>query len=105
MGEERFLERMRAFFENKFLEYRDVSDTTHRRRTRALMSRARDYGLETEVQIASYLVTAWIAGEDFDTARRTASMILSSSDHTPEQKTKRLIQWAESISAPRGGRD
>lgn len=68
---------------------------------------AQSYNLETEQQIANYVTTAWLLGQQFDTEFPAAKEILTSSDYTPDDKTKWMVQWTKDMfeALEEGGQD
>ena len=63
------------------------------------IARAREYGLETEQQIASYLVAAWLLGSDFDLEFEGANEILSCLASTPEVSAQQLAKSVDAYFA------
>ncbi|KHD11469.1 hypothetical protein PN36_29115 [Candidatus Thiomargarita nelsonii] len=63
------------------------------------VSKARSYGLETERQIANYVTTAWLLGQQFDTEFPAAQEMLNSSNYSHDEKSLWLEQWTEQIFA------
>ncbi|WP_434620448.1 hypothetical protein [Azospirillum sp. B2RO_4] len=61
------------------------------------MARARAYGIVTEHGFAVYFLTAWILGEDFDTAFPAAQTVLEDSGTALSAKTDWLEQWTLQI--------
>ena len=61
--------------------------------------KARDYGLVTEQQIATYVTTAWLLGRQFDQTSPAAQQVLSSSTYSPENKSEWLANWTNQIFA------
>ncbi len=63
------------------------------------VNKARSYGLETERQIANYVTTAWLLGQQFDTEFPAAQEMLKSSEYTQDDKSEWLAQWTEEMFA------
>jgi len=63
------------------------------------VSKARSYGLETERQIANYVTTAWLLGQQFDTEFPAAQEMLTSSEYTRDDKSEWLAQWTTEMFA------
>jgi hypothetical protein len=88
--EERFYQRFSRFLRENFPDERDVSAAHHRAIHEPLVVKARSYGLETEQQIAIYLLVAKVQGKDFDTALQGAKAILLSNDLEAPEKSNDL---------------
>ncbi|WP_069472286.1 hypothetical protein [Candidatus Marithrix sp. Canyon 246] len=63
------------------------------------VTKARSYGLETERQIANYVTTAWLLGQQFDTEFPAAQEMLKSSEYMPDDKSEWMAQWTEEMFA------
>jgi|SRR5882672_8857304 len=60
------------------------------------VAHARRYGLDTEQSIATYAVTAWIMGLNFDSDFLDARQVLAS-PFSPEEKADWLEIWAPAV--------
>ena len=57
---------------------------------RTQCAKARGYGLITELEIARYVITAWLMGLDFDTRFPAMAEILNTAELTPMQKAEAI---------------
>ena len=57
---------------------------------RGQVAKSRRYGLTTEIEIARYVITAWLMGLDFDTKFPAMAEILTSEDLLPSQKAEAI---------------
>jgi hypothetical protein len=64
---------------------------------REQVAKAEYYGIETELDVGRYVLTAWLMGRDFDTKFPTMNTILVSVTATAAQKMDAIEQIAESI--------
>jgi hypothetical protein len=81
--------------------YPEHADTLNSADTKEVMreqvTKAEGYGIETELDIGRYVLTAWLMGRDFDTKFPTMNTILVSVNATATQKMDAIEQIAESI--------
>jgi hypothetical protein len=61
------------------------------------MKKADGYGIESELDIGRYVITAWLMGRDFDTKYPTMNSILVSATATATQKMDAIEQIAEAV--------
>ena len=91
-----FRRRMRDLLRQHFADARAMSarklDAAISRQTRA----ARSHGLWTERQLAVYILTAFLLGEEFDTRFPAAGSVLDST-LPPDAKVGWLEQWSKEI--------
>jgi hypothetical protein len=52
--------------------------------------KAESYGLEAELDIGRYVITAWLLGLDFDTRFPAMNAILTAPNGRPEQKSEAI---------------
>jgi len=72
---------------------RGVIDTPEGQKTVAEQcAKARIYGMRTELDIADYVITAWLLGLDFDTRLTAMKEILAAPDLTASQKAALITQ-------------
>lgn len=91
--ESEFLRRLAGFLREEFPDAHEMSDADLEMGVKQQTTRARSYGLENEDEIATYTVTAWQLGENFDTEFPAAQYILKSPDYTPAEKSDWLEAW------------
>jgi len=60
------------------------------------IKKAQKYGMSTERQIITYVLTAWILGESFDKFN-SPSFVLNSNDYSPEDRRLWLINWVVNL--------
>ncbi len=102
MVEKSFEDRVVSYLQGSFDDARLADPEFLRSGVREQAVRAEGYGLETEQEIVTYVVAAWILGADFD--RRVVGMqeVLTSDRLPPATKahfvryrTERLVEQAE----------
>lgn len=64
---------------------------------RGQCTKARRYGLTSEIEIARYVITAWLMGLDFDTRFVAMAELLNSTVLTPEQKAEAIERLATTV--------
>jgi len=96
MGEQ-FEDALVAFLREEFLDARAESPATLEPGVREQIERARSYGLQSGAHIATYVVTAWLLGQEFDTKFPAARDTLNSTLHSPDDKAEWLADWTERL--------
>lgn len=66
---------------------------------RSQVNHARNYGLTAEAHLASYVVTAWLFGPDFDERIPAMNEVLTSASLTPAAKVGEIEAIAEKLLA------
>ena len=66
---------------------------------RAQIASARRHGMASELDIARYVITAWLLGPDFDTRFPAMAEVLASDRLTPSQKAEALERITETLLA------
>jgi hypothetical protein len=61
-----------------------------------LVDKAATYGLTAERHAATYVVTAWLCGADFDIRLAPAKQILTANDPAP-MKSAKLAEWCQNV--------
>jgi hypothetical protein len=98
IGESRFQERLLEFLLKNQPDTQGVLDTTEGKKTLAEQcSKARHYGLSTELALANYVITAWLLGADFDTRFPAMNEILSDPTTDGTQKSELIAQIASLV--------
>lgn len=64
---------------------------------RAQCAKARGYGLTTELEIARYVITAWLMGLDFDTRFPAMAEILNTAKLQPDQRAMAIEQLTTNV--------
>lgn len=62
-----------------------------------LLRQGSAYGLTTERQLLTYVVTGWLLGLDFDSAFPAATFVLNSPEYTADDKAEWLENWTVEI--------
>ena len=62
-------------------------------------SQARTYGLESELDIAKYVISAWLLGQDFDERFQAIQECLSTDRLLPSQKAEAIERITMSVLA------
>ena len=78
-------------------ESREVPRDEMEENVRLLLTKAESYGLETEEQIGTYVMVAWIMGPDFDTKYPAAVDVLPATHFSAEEKSEWLVEWSDRI--------
>ena len=73
-----------------------VPDAEMARSIRRQISQAERYGFITHQDIATYVISAWLLGEDFDTSFPAAQRILMGQEDAEERSTQLAI-WTTAI--------
>ena len=102
-NEDEFVRRLSSFLRGEFPEAREMPATELELSIKNQVTRAGSYGLDYEDQIATYTLTAWQLGEDFDTQFPAARHMLKSLNYTPEEKTAWLEAWTVKMFAELAG--
>ena len=96
-GNRRFEDSLIEFLQQQFSDSAEIQETEFRTEVRNQIRIARSYGLETEQQLATYVVAAYALGTDFDTRFPAAEQVLQSSFYTAQQKTDWLDNWTRTL--------
>ena len=89
----RFAARLTDFLRAQFPAAREVEVPTLRRAVGAQIERAQRYGLVEERHVASYVLAAWLLGEEFDRDMPAAKETLNNGARTGADKAKWLDEW------------
>lgn len=76
---------------------RELRSPEGRRVFREQCDTARQYGLDTEFDVARYVVTAWLLGTDFDTRLPAMQQVLVSDRLRPAQKADAIEKIAIAV--------
>ena len=81
----------------QFPESQDVPINERRHFVREQITRARQYGFETEQDFAIYVMAAWVLGGEFDRDYRPARFVLRSKGYDRDEKREWLLHWSYEI--------
>jgi hypothetical protein len=96
-SQSRFEDRVVDFISEHYDEATELDRAEFRAVVQEQVHKAQRYGLETEEQIATYVHSAWLLGQDFDTRFPAASEQLSSPVFTPQEKSDWLAAWTKML--------
>ena len=96
MGQEEFGVRMAALLAEQFSDAAELCRDELLTGVREQVVRAQRYGFLAEQDVAVYVLTAWLLGEDFDKELPAAEQILNSGD-APEVRATRLEEWTQAL--------
>jgi hypothetical protein len=94
-----FLESLIQFLYDEFPESKQEPPVEFREVVSEQIEKSRSYGLQTEQEIATYVVSAWLLGTDFDTRFPVAQETLSSDMESSNAKMVWLQHWTHDIFA------
>ena len=102
-----FEEKIADLLQDEFPDARETSLEELKPAIHEQVNKAKTYGLETEQQIANYVTTAWLLGEQFDTEFPAAKEKLTSSEDTADDKISWVVQWTKDMfeALEEGGQD
>ena len=92
--QERFIGLVTAHLRKEFPDAEAMPPDELRTGVAAQLRKADTYGLETELEQATYATSAWLLGEDFDTRFPAAEAVLTSTRLTSFEK----CQWLEEFT-------
>jgi len=69
------------------------------------ISKARQYGLQSDFELAAYTMVAWCLGRDFDTRFPAARKTLNNPNMLPADKGQWLTEWNKKIFETLAGRE
>lgn len=90
---EKFTDRLAIFMCQEFPDALEVPKIEFKNIIDRQISQAQGYGFELEDQLATYVVTAWYLGEDFDTHFPAAKFMMSASSYNATEKIQWLKEW------------
>lgn len=94
LGRLTFERRMIDIIRHRYpVESRDLNDEVLGAAITVQAKQAKKYRLFDEQQGATYVLTAWILGEDFDTRIPILQQVLSAHDLTASEKSKALTDF------------
>ena len=95
-GRQQYVTKLTDFLNERFPESANVPREELQAEVSRQVERAAEHGLETEQQAATYTVTAWLAGRDFDVRYAGAAAILHSGLRA-EVKADKLAAWTADL--------
>ena len=98
-----FDQRLVNFLREQFEGARAVPDPQLQQGIRGQVQRAGRYGLDSEQQLAAYVTTAWLLGEDFDETFPRIRTVLCSPAYQPDEKADFLLKHTAQIFEALGG--
>ena len=105
IAREHFLDRVTAvLIENGSGSPQGLRSADGRRVLREQFARAQAHGLASEQELATYLITAWLLGTDFDTRYPAMQEILATQSLTPARKAEAIERVATTYLETLAGR-
>lgn len=86
LSERRFERRLIKILEASDPSARALGDPPALETLRKQCAKARAYGMNAELDVARYVITAWLLGPDFDTCFAAMAEILGAAQLSPTQK-------------------
>jgi hypothetical protein len=100
IGEARFQQRLGDLLLESVPDSRRVVDTPEGcQALREQCAKARRYGMGAELDVASYVIAAWLLGLDFDTRFPAMAEVLANDQMTPSQKAFAITQITSVVLA------
>jgi hypothetical protein len=96
-SEERFVDRTTLFLQGEFADARREPRTSLKPAVAEQIDRARGHGFTTEIQLVTYVVTAWLLGPTFDEEFPAIQETLASPVMSPGDKASWLSQFTEKL--------
>lgn len=101
IAESRFLGRLREILLEGLVDRRatfdELASPAGTAMLRMQVANANRYGLTSELDVARYVITAWLLGVDFDTRFPAMAEVLASEQLTPSQKAEALERLATTL--------
>ena len=98
MASERFLDRVTHLLGEHYPAAKEALSTAKVREIlRQQYNKAIKYGLRSELDVARYIITAWLLGIDFDTRFKAMNEFLTSPELTPTQKAEAIERTATTL--------
>jgi hypothetical protein len=98
IGEQSFLTRMREILAEQFPDQQAyLASPEFEPTVLALVDRAATYGLADEQSAATFVLTAWLLGAEFDTDFPGLQQLLAQDDLTALQKCAALERFAQTL--------
>ncbi len=96
-SEERFVDRTTLFLQGEFADARREPRSQVKSAVAEQLERARVYGFTSEIQLVTYVVTAWLLGPTFDEQFPPVRETLVSPLMSPGDKASWLSQFTEKL--------
>jgi hypothetical protein len=95
--EERFVDRTVNFLQMQFPDAREEPRPLLRSIVADQMARARGHGFSAELDLVTYMISAWVLGAQFDEDFPAVSEKLASPGLTPGDKAAWLAEWTQTL--------
>ena len=92
-----FETRLMIFLRERFDDATEMPDAELSRGIHEQVERAETYGLLSEKQVASYVTTAWLLGQDFDQKFPKINAVLRSPMYEPDEKADFVLEHAAQL--------
>lgn len=96
-SEERFVDRTTLFLQAEFADARREPRSSLKPAVAEQIARARRHGFTTEIQLVTYVVTAWLLGPTFDEEMPAVRQTLESPVMSPGDKASWLSEFTEKL--------
>ncbi len=96
-SEERFVDRTTLFLQSEFADARREPRPMLKTAVGEQIDRARGHGFSTEIELVTYVVTAWLLGPTFDEEFPAIKETLASPVMSPGDKSAWLSQFTETL--------
>jgi uncharacterized protein YpuA (DUF1002 family) len=93
---EEFIQKMASLLRSEIEEVAELNDIELKHEIEKQISKAKQYGLNLNSSLTTYIITAFLMGENFDTDFNRANEILMSL-FEQEKKCRDLEKWAYDI--------
>lgn len=103
LGESRFVNKLRSILQEGAVDpagtRAELNSLEGEVALRDQIAACRRHGLSSELDLARYVITAWLLGPDFDTRFPAMAEVLASDRLTPSQKAQALERITETLVA------
>ena len=103
MAELRLEDHLRSFIvegsQDRQATYAELTSPEGAAEIRRQVARARSYGFTAELDLARYVISAWLLGVDFDTRLPAMAQILADTRLTPAQRAEAIQQVTTTLLA------
>lgn len=96
-SDERFVDRTALFLQSEFADARQEPRASLKPFVADQIARARRHGFTTEIQLVTYVVTAWLLGSTFDEEFPAIRETLASPTMSPADKSTWLSEFTEKL--------
>jgi hypothetical protein len=92
-----FKSRLVDFLHESFPESKEAPVTEMKKTIHTVLQKAIHYGLDNEADLAIYVITAYVLGENFDEDVPEAGKFLQDTGYTSNQKANQLEAWTRQV--------